>query len=36
MVVQKNLPFRAGNGGPGIEKGIDASFPDSIIASVDS
>ena len=36
MVVQKNLRFRAGNGGPGIEKGIDASFPDSIIASVDS
>jgi hypothetical protein len=34
MVVQKNLRFRAGNGGPGIEKGIDASFPDSIIASL--
>ena len=33
MVVQKNLRFRAGNGGPGIAKGIDASFPDSIIAS---
>ena len=34
MVVQKNLRFRAGNGGPGIEKGIDASFPDSILASL--
>jgi hypothetical protein len=34
MVVQKNLRFRAGSGGPGIEKGIDASFPDSIIASL--
>jgi len=34
MVVQKNLRFRAGNGGPGIEKGVDASFPDSIIASL--
>jgi len=34
MVVQKNLRFRAGNGGAGIEKGIDASFPDSIIASL--
>lgn len=34
LVVQKNLRFRAGSGGPGIEKGIDASFPDSIIASL--
>ena len=34
MVVQKNLRFRAGNGGPGIEKGVDASFPDSIIAAL--
>src|SRR5271170_4728112 len=34
MVVQKNLRFRAGTGGPGIQKGIDASFPDSIIASL--
>src|SRR5262249_20853712 len=34
LVVQKNLRFRAGNGGPGVEKGIDASFPDSIIASL--
>ena len=34
MVVQKNLRFRAGTGGPGIAKGIDASFPDSIIASL--
>ena len=34
MVVQKNMRFRAGAGGPGIEKGIDASFPDSIIASL--
>ncbi len=34
MVVQRNLRFRAGNGGPGIEKGIDASFPDSILASL--
>src|SRR5579859_5705035 len=34
MVVQKNLRFRAGKGEPGIQKGIDASFPDSIIASL--
>ncbi len=34
LVVQKNLRFRAGNGGPGLEKGIDASFPDSILASL--
>lgn len=34
MVVQKNLRFRAGTGGPGIQKGIDASFPDSILASL--
>lgn len=34
LVVQKNTRFRAGNGGPGVEKGLDASFPDSIIASL--
>ena len=34
MVVQKNLRFRAGSGGEGVEKGLDASFPDSIIASL--
>lgn len=34
MVVEKNLRFRAGNGGPGIEKGIEASFPDSVIATL--
>jgi len=34
LVVEKNLRFRAGNGGPGLEKGIDASFPDSILASL--
>jgi hypothetical protein len=34
MVVEKNLRFRAGKGEPGIQKGIDASFPDSIIASL--
>lgn len=34
MVVQKNLRFRAGSGGPGVEKGLDASFPESIIASL--
>jgi hypothetical protein len=34
MVVEKNLRFRAGKGGPGIEKGIDASFPDSVIATL--
>ncbi|MDE3196299.1 MAG: zinc-dependent metalloprotease, partial [Acidobacteriota bacterium] len=34
LVVLKNTRFRAGNGGPGIEKGVDASFPDSIIASL--
>jgi hypothetical protein len=34
LVVEKNLRFRAGNGGPGLEKGVDASFPESIIASL--
>jgi hypothetical protein len=34
LVVEKNLRFRAGAGGPGMEKGIDASFPDSILASL--
>src|SRR6516164_1009987 len=34
FVVEKNIRFRAGNGGPGIQKGIDASFPSSIIASL--
>lgn len=34
LVVQKNLRFRAGTGGPGLEQGIDASFPDSILASL--
>ncbi len=34
MVVQKNLRFRATQGEPGIQKGIEASFPDSIIASL--
>src|SRR5271169_6882855 len=34
LVVQKNTRFRAGNGGPGLEQGIDQSFPDSILASL--
>jgi hypothetical protein len=34
LVVQKNLRFRAGNGGPGLEQGIDQSFPDSVLASL--
>ena len=34
MVVQKNTRFRAGNGGAGVQKGLDASFPESIIASL--
>src|SRR5271155_3360648 len=34
LVVQKNTRFRAGNGGPGLEQGIDESFPDSILASL--
>ena len=34
LVVEKNLRFRAGSGGPGLEKSIDASFPDSILASL--
>ncbi len=34
LVVEKNLRFRAGNGGPGLEQAIDASFPDSILASL--
>jgi hypothetical protein len=34
LVVQKNTRFRAGSGGPGLEQGVDESFPDSIIASL--
>jgi Met-zincin/Domain of unknown function (DUF5117) len=34
LVVEKNLRFRSGNGGAGLEKSIDASFPDSILASL--
>lgn len=34
LVVEKNLRFRPGSGGPGIAKGIDASFPDSVIATL--
>lgn len=34
LVVQKNLRFRAGNGGPELQQGIDASFPDSILAAL--
>jgi hypothetical protein len=34
LVVQKNLRFRSGNGGPGMEKGVDASFPESVLASL--
>jgi hypothetical protein len=34
LVVQKNLRFRAGNGGPGLEQSIDESFPDSVLASL--
>src|SRR5271170_4270677 len=34
LVVQKNTRFRAGSGGPGLEQGIDESFPDSILASL--
>jgi hypothetical protein len=34
MVVQKNLRFRAGNGGAGLEKSVEESFPDSILASL--
>jgi hypothetical protein len=34
LVVEKNIRFRAGSGGPGLEKSVDASFPDSILASL--
>jgi hypothetical protein len=34
LVVEKNLRFRAGNGGRSLEQSIDASFPDSILASL--
>jgi hypothetical protein len=34
MVVQRNLRFRAGSGGAGLEQGVDESFPDSILASL--
>ncbi|MBV9399956.1 MAG: zinc-dependent metalloprotease [Bryobacterales bacterium] len=34
LVIEKNLRFRSGNGGAGLEKTMDASFPDSILASL--
>ena len=34
LVIQKNLRFRAGSGGVGMKKGLDESFPDSILASL--
>lgn len=34
MVVEKNIRFRASKHEPGIEKGIEASYPDSILASL--
>ena len=34
LVVQKNTRYRAGNGGPGLDQGVEESFPDSIIASL--
>ena len=34
LVVLKNTRFRAGNGGPGLDQGVDESFPDSVIASL--
>jgi Met-zincin/Domain of unknown function (DUF5117) len=34
LVVQKNLRFRPGTGGAGMEKGLDESFPDSILAAL--
>jgi hypothetical protein len=34
LVVQKNIAFRSGNGGPGMQQGVDESFPDSILASL--
>jgi len=34
LVVQRNTRFRAGNGGPGLEQGVEESFPDSILASL--
>jgi hypothetical protein len=34
LVVQKNLRFRPGNSGPGMEQGLDESFPDSILAAL--
>src|SRR5277367_3931264 len=34
LVVEKNLRFRAGNGGPGLAQDVDQSFPDSILAAL--
>src|SRR5271169_6849580 len=34
LVVEKNIRFRPGSGGPGMEQGIDESFPDSILAAL--
>lgn len=34
MMIEKNIRFRAGNGGPALEEAMDESFPDSIIAAL--
>ena len=34
LVVEKNLRFRAGNGGAGLAQDVDQSFPDSILAAL--
>ena len=34
LVVEKNLRFRAGNGGAGLAQDVDESFPDSILAAL--
>jgi hypothetical protein len=34
MMLQKNIRFRAGKGGPALEEAMDESFPDSIIAAL--
>src|ERR1700761_4019434 len=34
LVIQKNLRFRAGKGGAGLEQDVEQSFPDSILAAL--
>jgi Met-zincin/Domain of unknown function (DUF5117) len=34
LVLEKNVRFRPGSGGPGMEQGVGESFPDSMLAAL--